>query len=702
MKNKKKTKRWLLPLMVTVVLAAAVLILLFLRSTSNKKIRNVILISIDTCRADHLSCYGYQQPTTPNIDQLAKQGYVFTNVITPIPLTLPAHFSMLTGTIPPYHGRHDNKDKITTPFEPILADILQQKGFVTGAFISSSILNSQFGLNQGFYYYEDSFEKPDDSERKAEEITRHAISWLEKNKNSRFFLFLHYYDPHDVYEPPEPFATQYKDNLYAGEIAYTDYYIGKVIDKLKQMDLYDSSLIIVTGDHGEMLGEHGEETHMFFIYQSALHVPLIIKFPGAAKGDRIDDLVGLIDIVPTVCEKLDIEIPSEIQGQSLCTYFGKKSITSKDRHIYCESLYPTMYQANSLLGIVTNRWKYIQTTRPELYDLIADPNEQNNMVAQESQRARILQDRLAQILEKTVRKEKMDRVETLDEQTLKHLRSLGYVAGSTITVDFSFDQSKEDPKDLIDFHTAYRKVTPLVKEDKHDQVIALCEELIILRPDFYELYDLMSDTLLMQKDYSRAIPYAQKAIQLKPGRYKIHYNLGEAFSQTGQEEAAAEQFNQFLTLAPKNQEDMIPQIANVHGRLGMLRARQGKFDLAITHFRETLRLRPNQTYMLNILAWTLATCPQEDLREPAEAVKLARKCCEITQFKQPAYINTLAVSYAAYGNFAEAVKTARRALEIARIVKQQSLIDKSQMYLEMFESGKAYYQQPKSDETPAQ
>ncbi|MBN2182286.1 MAG: sulfatase-like hydrolase/transferase [Sedimentisphaerales bacterium] len=700
MKNKKKTKRWLLPLTGAVVLAAAALLFLLLRGQSDKKIRNVILISIDTCRADYLSCYGYQRQTTPNIDRLAEQSYVFTNTITPIPLTLPAHFSMLTGTIPPYHGRHDNKDKITTPSQTILADLLQQKGFVTGAFISSTILNSQFGLNQGFNYYEDYFEKPDDSERKAEEITRHAISWMEKNKNSRFFLFLHYYDPHDVYEPPEPFATQYKDNLYAGEIAYTDYHIGKVIDKLKEMNLYDSSLIIVTGDHGEMLGEHGEETHMFFIYQSALHVPLIIKFPGAPRGDRIDDLVGLIDIVPTVCEKLDIEIPSEIQGQSLCSYFGKKSIASRDRHIYCESLYPTMYQANSLLGVVTNRWKYIQTTRPELYDLLADPNEQNNMVARESQRARILQDRLAQILEQTVRKEQIDRVETLDEQTLKHLRSLGYVAGSTVTADFSFDQTKEDPKDLIGFHTEYRKVTPLVKEDKHDQVIALCEKLIKLRPDFYELYDLMSDTLLKQQDYSRAIPYARKAIQLKPGRYKIHYNLGEAFVQTGQEEAAAEQFNQFLKLAPKSQ-DMIPQIANVHSRLGYLRARQEKFDLAITHFRETLRLRPNLS-KLHILAWTLATCPQEDLREPAEAVKLALKCCEITQFKEPAYINTLAVSYAAAGDFPEAVKTARRALDIARLVKQQGLIDKSQMYLKMFESGKAYYQQPKSDETLAQ
>ena len=700
MKKKKTKKKWLLPLIVTTVLVGAALVFLLLRGQSDKKIHNVILISIDTCRADHLSCYGYQQQTTPNIDKLAKQSYVFTNTITPIPLTLPAHCSMLTGTIPPYHGRHDNKDKITTPFETTLADVLQRKGFVTGAFISSSILNSQFGLNQGFNYYEDRFEKPDDSERKAEETTRHAISWLEKNKNNRFFLFLHYYDPHDVYEPPEPFATQYKDNLYAGEIAYTDYYIGKVIDKLKQMDLYNSSLIIITGDHGEMLGEHDEETHMFFIYQSALHVPLVIKLPGATKGGRIDDLVGLIDIVPTVCEKLDIKIPSEIQGQSLCPYLSNESIASRDRHIYCESLYPTMYQANSLLGIVTNRWKYIQTTRPELYDLLADPNEQNNIVARESQRARILQDRLAQILEQTVRKEQINQAETLDEQTLKHLRSLGYVAGSTVTADFSFDQSKEDPKDLIDFHNAYRKVTPLVKEDKYDQVIALCEKLIVLRPDFYELYDLMSDTFLKQKDYRRAIPYAQKAIQLKPGRYKIHYNLGEAFSQTGQDEAAAEQFNQFLTLVPKNQ-DMIPQIANVQGRLGMLRARQGKFDLAIAHFRETLRLRPNQPYMLNILAWTLATCPQADLREPAEAIKLSRKCCEITQFKQPAYIDTLAISYAAAGDFNNAVQTARRALEIARLVKKQSLIDKSQMYLKMFESGKAYYQQPKSDGTPA-
>ncbi|UCD27446.1 MAG: sulfatase, partial [Planctomycetota bacterium] len=360
------------------------------RRSSVSAIRHVVLISLDTCRADYLSCYGYARPTTPNIDALAKKGYLFSHAMTPIPLTLPAHASMLTGTIPPHHGKHENKDVYFDPSHVTLAVLLKDKGYHTGAFVGAQVLNGGLGLDRGFDTYDDSFAQ---SERRAEEVNRAAFEWLEKQKDNPVFLFLHYYDPHDAYIPPEPFATTFKESLYAGEIAYTDHCIGQVFAKLKSLGMYESSLIIVTGDHGEMLGEHGETTHMYFIYESAIKVPLIYKLPGSSASQRIDDIAGIIDIVPTVCDLVEIEPPAGIQGKNLAGYFSNTPPESEDRVLYCESLYPTKYEGNTLLGLVSKRWKYIQTTRPELYDLQNDPGEQTNLAEAEPQRARILKDR---------------------------------------------------------------------------------------------------------------------------------------------------------------------------------------------------------------------------------------------------------------------------------------------------------------------
>ena len=263
------------------IVGALALWFLYKSDDAPQKIRNVLLISIDTCRADHLSCYGYKSQITPNIDAVAAEGILFENVIAPIPQTLPSHSSMLTGTIPPYHRVRENVGYLADESNVTLAEILSDAGFATGAAISAFVLDSQFGINQGFDDYFDRFEKPleDDQvlERPGGETTDVAIEWLEKNKDKRFFFFLHYYDPHTKYEPPEPFASQYASNPYAGEIAYTDHCIRQVLDKLKELGLYDSTLVIITSDHGEMLGEHGELTHMYFIYQGAIKVPLIIK-----------------------------------------------------------------------------------------------------------------------------------------------------------------------------------------------------------------------------------------------------------------------------------------------------------------------------------------------------------------------------------------------------------------------------------------
>jgi len=651
---------------------------------------HVVLISLDTCRADYLSCYGYARPTTPNIDALAREGYLFSHAMTPIPLTLPAHASMLTGTIPPHHGKHENKDVYFDPSHVTLAALLKKKGYRTGAFVGSQALNSQLGLNRGFDTYDDGFDQP---ERRAEEVNRSAFEWLEKQKRKPLFLFLHYYDPHDAYEPPEPFATTFKESPYAGEIAYTDHCIGEVVAKLKSLDMYESSLIIVTGDHGEMLGEHGEITHMYFIYQSAMKVPLIYKLPESSGPQRIDDLVSIIDIVPTVCDLLDIEPPSVIQGKNLAGYFSNTQPELEDRHLYCESLYPTKYEANSLLGIMSKQWKYIQTTRPELYDLQNDPAEQTNLVEAQPQRARILKDRLAQILEQTVRQGNAQEDTPLDEETLNHLHSLGYVAGSSVTEDFSFDQSKDDPKDLIGFHNDSREISQLVQQNKFVEARAMIERLIKQRPVF-GLYELGTLVALEQKDYKAAVRYGEKALELeKSDSFKFyvlfHFNLALAYTHIQQDEAAARQLELILEVTQTDKTAFLARRVQVHNHLGGLRSRQKKFDLAIVQFKESLKLDPEQPRILHTLAQTLLTCPNQALRDPSKAVELAEQACRLTQSKDAMYLNTLTFAYFTIKNYKKAAKTCEKALALVQAEGDQALVTKLQQQLDLIKRASA-------------
>ena len=631
---------------------------------SRVKIRNVVLISIDTCRADYLGCYGYRRKITPNIDAVAKEGILFENVVVPIPLTLPSHSSMLTGTTPLYHGIHDNLDYQLGQSNLTLAEILKDNGFVTGAIISCFVLDSQFGLDQGFDTYNDQFEEEhyagNISERIGGEASRFAVEWLEEHKNERFFFFLHYFDPHTDYEPPEPFASKFLFNPYAGEIAYTDYCISRVIKKLKDLGLYDSTLLIITGDHGEMLGEHGESEHGFFIYESAIKVPLIFKLPGRHKSKRIKEMVGLIDIVPTVCSLLGIQLPRQVQGKDISSCLFGKSFPDRQRHIYCESLYPTKYNANSLLGVVTERWKYIQTTRPELYDIAEDPQESNNLVTKHPQRARILQDRLKQILEEQFRKGPDSELE-LDEQSKRRLESLGYVA-SSVKEDFEFDQSKDDPKDLIDFHSSNGKVAYLIGQGKYAEAKELCEEMLIQRPEFLGGHINMAQIAMKQDDFAGAISHLYQALKLKPDRYEVHNNLGMAFARLDKFEEAVKYFKETLRLRPgkpmvlsnlgfallkqgKLDEaienytkalEIDPQLAEGHYNLGVALEQQGKLDEAIKHYTESIRLEPNQSNVYRNLGSILA-----QQKKIEEAATNYRKSLDLDP-NQPEVLNALA------------------------------------------------------------
>jgi arylsulfatase A-like enzyme/Flp pilus assembly protein TadD len=568
-----------------------------------KSVKNVILISIDTCRADYLSCYGYERKTTPNIDAVAEQGVLFKNVVSPVPLTLPAHSSMLTGTIPPYHQVHDNLNYKFGQDNLTIAETLKKHGYTTGAIVSSFILDSQFGLDQGFDEYNDHFVEAlslgEYIERRGAEASLFACEWLSKHRKEKFFLFLHYYDPHTPYEPPEPFATDYAENLYGGEISYVDRCIGQVIAKLKSLGLYDSTLLIITGDHGELLGEHGELEHGYLLYEGAIKVPLIISSPRIKKPRIINKVVGLVDIVPTILGYLEVPSPPDIQGKDLCEYINSTDSPIPERYIYCESFTPTKYDCNPLLSVVTNQWKYIETTRPELYDLKQDPDEEENLLTAEPKRTELLQYQLRRILSEHARTDKEESSFMLDAESKRRLESLGYIGSMVVQTSFEVDPSRADPKDFVDYHVYNQKAVFMLFKKEYEKTKAICYEMLEKWPQIIDTHFLLGRVTFSAGDYKESVIHNLKYLDLlekekaqnpqhkydlvKP-IFMVHNLLGSSFCELGEYDKAIEQFKATIQIRPKQ--------ADVLYRLGTAYYQQGKLEETINSWSEALRIDP--------------------------------------------------------------------------------------------------------------
>jgi len=530
---------------------------------THKEIRRVILISIDTCRADHLGCYGYSRKTSPNIDAFATEGILFNHAVAPVPITLPSHSSMLTGTIPPYHKVRDNNNYRLSSPNVTLAELLRGNGFTTGAIVSAFVLNSQFGLDQGFDDYDDDIKRGRKgflplNERNAGEVTRLANIWLEKHKDDNFFLFLHYFDPHSPYKLHERFSFRSFHYLslprdsYDSEIAYTDYYIGKLIEKLKEMGLYDSTLIIVTSDHGESLNEHSEKTHAYFIYHSTVHVPLVIKIPGGPEGVVVGDVVGLIDIVPTVCGCLGIPIPPGVQGKDLNIFLSDKNPSFEKRYLFCESLTPTKFDLGPFLGLVGNRWKYIHSWEAELYDLEKDPHETKNLANRQTQQVRVMRGQLELVLQNSVASDITDNKVVIDQEARNRLASLGYVSDSIVDENIGLGRGKSDPKKFIEVYNFLQEFMVLTASNEFDRAKEICNEMLAEWPNLKQAYYYLGLVALSEKDMQAAITYLSRyladtgsdadgfGMRIKP-RYEFavaHLNLAAAFKYEGQTKQA--------------------------------------------------------------------------------------------------------------------------------------------------------------------
>ena len=403
---------------------------------------NLLVITLDTTRADRLGPYGYSGIQTPNLDRLAREGVVFEQAATVAPLTLPAHSSLFTGKFPPEHGVRDNGGFFLNPRETTLAEVLKDRGFKTGGFIGAYVLDSKWGVNQGFDTYFDDFDLSKYKaislgaiQRPGNEVVDHGLQWLDSVGSQRFFGWMHLYDAHSPYEPPEPYKTMYRGRPYIGEIAFVDSQVGRVLAYLDAHNLSDRTIVVVMGDHGESLHEHGEATHGFFIYESTVHIPLIIRAPFSEMrgGRRVAEVVRSVDVMPTVLDMLGIAPPKGIEGVSVSSLMtgAAKELGLES---YSEALYPLHHFGwSDLRAMRTGRYKLIASPRPELYDLQDDPGEQHDLFAQREALGNRMLDRLRQRESRFSKPdESQKQAAEVDPDARARLAALGYV-GTFVT-----------------------------------------------------------------------------------------------------------------------------------------------------------------------------------------------------------------------------------------------------------------------------
>jgi len=578
---------------------------------------NLVVVTIDTLRPDHLHCYGYSKIETPSLDAIARDGVLFENAVTQAPLTPPSHASIFTGLNPPAHHVRDTGGFVLQPSTTTLATILQQQGWDTAAFISSAVLKKLFGFNQGFAVYDDQMPKPgkghefdEDAERRAGETVDHAVRWLDAQSGKPYFLWVHVYDPHAPYQPPSPFREKYKDRLYDGEIAYADHELGRLFDAVRKKSP-GNTLIAVLSDHGESLGEHGEYTHGVFLYDATLRIVFLLSGPGVPAGVHIRPQARTIDFLPTILALMGGRPPAAVQGVSLTPSFaGKDSATLS----YAETLYPKINMGwAELRAIRTNRWKYIRAPKPELYDLSQDPGETHNVIQGHQSEVPQFEARLNAVIGSGG----VEKVATsvVDERTLSQLKSLGYVSGF---VSRSYDLKGEgiDPKDrtgvlklletvesgslpmprriqmlrqalaedTADPHIYYELGAAYERAGRSADAMQLYRSAIANGIQSGRLHSRLADLLVRAGQKDEAIPEYEKASQFNPSDLQSQANLATAYMEKGRLGDAERVYKWTLTIDPG--------YGTAYNGLGVIAIQRRDTATARCYFEKAVQLDP--------------------------------------------------------------------------------------------------------------
>lgn len=509
----------------------------------------VILISVDTLRADHLSCYQAGRRPTPHIDALAKEGTLFSQVSSPFPLTLPAHAALLTSTYPFTNGVQDNG--VPLPSSAVtLATVLKNAGYKTAAFVGSFVLDRRFGLSRGFDVYDGPIDlhnkataAPLERKRPGAQTAEAAMQWVERNSTTPFFLFLHLYDLHLPYDLPQDPALRHGETGYTAELAYEDRVLGDFLAFLERRGLLEKALIVFTSDHGEGLGDHGESTHGYFLYQSTVHVPLLIHWPSAFTRfphERVDQAASLLDVAPTILDAIDLPRPAEMRGRTLIAAGGAGEV-------YSESLYArNHFGCAAIRSLRAGQYKYIEAPKPELYDLSTDPNELRNLFEQQRSKATSMGEQIA-ALRAASPSGNSTKPPSPKPDAVDALRSLGYLSGSAGS---GRAESRVDPKDRIADFEQYVSAIALASSGK---LAESSSSLRTLRDKLPDVVDIRINLGLNQQrlgDYAGAASEFKQAIELVPADAEPHFGLGFCYFRLGQSDDAIRQLKAALAIEP--------------------------------------------------------------------------------------------------------------------------------------------------------
>ena len=559
---------------------------------------NVILVTLDTTRADHLGCYGHSQARTPNIDALALRGVLFSQAASTSPLTQPAHSSIMTGMYPTHHGVRINGNTALSQAQTTLAEALSEKGYETGAFLGAFVLDGRWGLNQGFQVYDDRFDLEKHKhldlgsvQRPANLVVDAALAWLEGRKGP-FFAWIHLYDPHTPYEPPEPFLSEYGARglagLYDGEIAFADQQVGRLASWLQARGLDKQTVVIVIGDHGEGLGSHGEGTHGYFVYDYAQRVPFVVATPFAElQGVRVHAQVSAVDVFPTVLALSGIDSDAGVHGRSLLPVMFDPRAEATD-YAYGESMTPNLqFGWSSLHFLRSPHYKLIKAPRPELYDLSVDPDETTNVFDRQRAVGRDLMERLDRLMERTGQGAPAPEAANLDKETLERLSALGYI-GAPVRPRTS-DKSKPlaDPKDKLGIFSAVQQAGELIVKDDYRAAAAALESALREEPRMPQAL-LMLGTSYAEMDRTDEAK-AQFDLVLKddPQSVQALVGLASLLLQEGRAEDVIALSKRTLALDERN--------AQAHTLLGEVYASRHKPAEALPHFEKAVKIQPKLT-----------------------------------------------------------------------------------------------------------
>jgi arylsulfatase A-like enzyme/Flp pilus assembly protein TadD len=546
---------------------------------------NVFLITIDTLRADHVHCYGYQDIETPAIDSVSKDGLRFAQAFTPSPITNTSHTTIMTGLLPSSHGVTDFALPLALS-HVTWAELLKQRGYQTAAFIGAVILDSHSlapGLDRGFDFYDNFPENLPERvhwgrvERRGMDVAQRAEKWLTAHPAAKHFVWVHLYDPHDPYEPPPPYSRTYKSHLYDGEIAYADSALANFIQYIKNRGWYENAIIVIVGDHGEGLGEHGENTHGIFLYDSTTHVPLILKLPGdAGAGKVIGQQVRTTDILPTVLDLLDIRVANKFDGASLKPFFNDDE---QSRVAFGETDYPLRFGWAPLRSVREPGFKFIEAPRPELYDLHQDPGElHNNYVPwdQTVQKSRTL---LAELRAKMP--PPAPSAATVPAGTVDELKALGYLSKADFGTSTNVPEPSllPDPKDKIQEANLLHTAMMAGEDNRSLDARAAMEKVLQLDPKSPTALRQLGEMELKSGEYAKAARHLQTAREIRPDDAAAAFDEGQALYKLREFAGARDALESSLKLAPEQLEARL-LLGRVYLELNNPKAAEDQFEAA--------------------------------------------------------------------------------------------------------------------------